>query len=349
MDDLRFINELETYVAQSAVVLVLLGSPKYFSSSNCKREAATAMSEAKPLVLLHDADQKKNGTPRLCELNAACCAEHREFIFGADTASRPVIPWLRAKDFQRVSLQLVAQELVRASLAYEAVDVTSLLPLQLPGDIRSRAIEFKQPVRLYVSKANEGAAMVARTLQAELDTPMLSLHDPSLALPGEQPTHWLLYLRKDTFSGPTASDLTEELMGALEMETRIPIVMLHETSEQAHGSPTFDAIFASTPAQLIGKGLYDSLAVPWRAEFELREVSVRIVAMELGALPVTRRQQLRLRCLTRAVWVEMTRVGLAVRAAYERWSRSRRRAVESMEGELGLDLVKGSNSARLAV
>ena len=113
-------------------MLILLGSSNYFKSSSCKREVAAAMSESKPLVLLHEADWKKNGT-RVSRLKEACCTKHCEFVFGADNAPRPVIPWLRIQEFQRVSLKLVAEELVRASPTYNAVDISSLLPLPRQG------------------------------------------------------------------------------------------------------------------------------------------------------------------------------------------------------------------------
>ena len=69
----------------------------------------------------------------------------------------------------------------------------------------------------------------------------------------------------------------------MRMGSHIPIVIVYETDEQANGSPTFDHIFASTPASLKDEGLYQALAVPWRAERGLRHVSIRMVAIELGA------------------------------------------------------------------
>ena len=42
IDNLESIDELEAYVKASAMLLVLLGSPKYFCSANCLRELRAA-------------------------------------------------------------------------------------------------------------------------------------------------------------------------------------------------------------------------------------------------------------------------------------------------------------------
>jgi hypothetical protein len=55
VDNMRNIDLLEAYVGESAAVLVLLGSPRYWASANCKREVRASMEREKPLVLLHDA------------------------------------------------------------------------------------------------------------------------------------------------------------------------------------------------------------------------------------------------------------------------------------------------------
>ena len=114
VDDLRSIDDLETYVEESAAVLILLGSERYFESRNCLREVAASKARQKPLLLLHDSDPKNNGCP-LDVLKAACPDEHRAFVFGEESSSglRSVIPWHRIKDFQLVSVKQVAEAMLK--------------------------------------------------------------------------------------------------------------------------------------------------------------------------------------------------------------------------------------------
>lgn len=49
VDDLQSIDELETYVEDSACVLLFL-SRGYFTSRNCQREYETALLASKPMV-----------------------------------------------------------------------------------------------------------------------------------------------------------------------------------------------------------------------------------------------------------------------------------------------------------
>ena len=62
---------LEDHVSSSRAFLILLGSPKYFESPNCLREAKLAAQMQLPLILVHDCEASKNGAS-LEELRAAC-------------------------------------------------------------------------------------------------------------------------------------------------------------------------------------------------------------------------------------------------------------------------------------
>ena len=157
VDDLQSIDALEEYVAASALVLVMLGSPRYFKSANCLRELQAAQKGHKPLCLLHESDPEKNGTP-LSELKAVCTAELRAFVFD----DRVVLPWLRIRDFQVVTLVAVAEQVLLQSPSY-AGRIT--LPLKLPGDLRESSLTLPERVLLFVSGSNPGAEEVASELQ----------------------------------------------------------------------------------------------------------------------------------------------------------------------------------------
>ena len=95
VEDLKSVDALEEYVKASAVVLIMLGSPRYFHSKNCLTEVTTSQRQSKPLCLVHDSDLDNNGAP-LDVLKASCPADLRGFLFNA----RSVLPWHRLYDFR---------------------------------------------------------------------------------------------------------------------------------------------------------------------------------------------------------------------------------------------------------
>ena len=100
VDDLQSTDDIERCVGSSACVLVLLGSPKYFTSANCMREIGAAEHHGLPLILVHDSDPSKVCSS-LAELRAACPPEHLAFIFGAGAAPHSperVAPHARTPD-----------------------------------------------------------------------------------------------------------------------------------------------------------------------------------------------------------------------------------------------------------
>ena len=340
VDDLESIDALEAYVAESAAVLVLLGSTRYFTSDNCRREVAAASEGAKPLVLLHDADGKKHGGP-LEELKRACSEEDRAFVFGAGHAERPVIPWHRVRDFQLVSLRQIAEQVVRASPAYEGVPVA----LYLPGD---RSLTFRHRVGLWVSEANEGAREVAEELAHTF--PRVALVDAPAYLreaeaDGDGNDTMLVYLNAKTFAscaseGSPSSQLADELRRvlrrmAVQRETAsrgcTRIVLVHEC-EGARGACAFDQILAATPMHLKEGGLYKPLAIGLHGG-EHRDVSRRQLGLALGGQPRSR--------MSACSWLERTWVSLSVVVARGRLGQ-RHSVGDSVElGDTGLlELVR---------
>ena len=60
------IKDLEEYVEASTTVLILLGSVRYFKSTNCLREVSAAKENGRPLVLVHEADAQKKASMCVC-------------------------------------------------------------------------------------------------------------------------------------------------------------------------------------------------------------------------------------------------------------------------------------------
>ena len=314
VDDLTGLNELEMHVRASGVVLLFLGSTKYFSSKNCLREARAAMGDAscfanglgmenKPLCLVHESDDSKHGSP-LEKLRGRCPADLLDYVFGPMRAPRPALSWLRLFEFQCVTLKSVAEMLLLHSPAYRAVREGAIrhqrepeLGLKLGGEIGSVSIVFTSPVSLYVSHNNLGAYAIATSLKerhsairitekvaafndkpvggASLSSPSRDDRPPGLA--------FLLYLNDTTFAHwPESDALAAEVKRA--QAAKLPFVLVHERDPFAGGCD-FSVIIDATPKDLVAEGLFDQLATPLypdsgRAAY--RDVSMQLLCRDLA-------------------------------------------------------------------
>eukprot|EP00964_Phaeocystis_antarctica_P159997 scaffold131300_cov63-Phaeocystis_antarctica.AAC.1 len=94
-------------VKQSQSMLFFL-SKGYFFSANCKKEIAATLAHSNPIMLLHETDSNRGGAP-MDQLLADCPDDWREEIF---KACRPIIPWLRVKDFKIVTLKMIVSSML---------------------------------------------------------------------------------------------------------------------------------------------------------------------------------------------------------------------------------------------
>ena len=235
VDDLDEIDKLEEYVNAAQCFLVFL-SKGYFFSKNCLRELDSASACGVMPVLVHEISVDHGGTS-LETLRADCVSQKRD----ADSLfdGNKIVPWHRLADFQHLSLQKIAEEMlfsqlppkkapsallsraavgepplkrgvsadshcqkasskasspppplkVSSSILASPRQRSSIVPaseepdpvsvsrprLFLPGALASQALEFRRPVRLYVSDANPGAATVAEELLARYKSKNLVL------------------------------------------------------------------------------------------------------------------------------------------------------------------------------
>ena len=162
VDDLESIGKLEEYIDASQVIMIFV-SKGYFKSGNCLREARHAVAIDKPLTLMRDGDR---GEMSVADIKRdECPDELLDDIFDG----REVIEWHRIKDFQLISLKLLAEQLLLGCPEYAAEmmaessangSTKSLVAeanLYCPGEIDLRGLSFSTPPVLYVSKDNPGA------------------------------------------------------------------------------------------------------------------------------------------------------------------------------------------------
>ena len=110
VDDLKNIGALEEYIGASAVVMIFV-SKGYFTSKNCVREVRATVDREKPIALMHDPVRGGAALEAMKEEAAAskvCPDELRGQVFDG----RDVITWHRIKEFQLVSLKLLAEQLL---------------------------------------------------------------------------------------------------------------------------------------------------------------------------------------------------------------------------------------------
>ena len=256
-------------------------SKGYFLSMNCLRETHTAVAKAKPLALVHD---PVRGGATLETIKANECPLELQGIF----KDHKIIEWHRIKDFQVVSLKLLASELLLACPGYDTQyrasyyedregdrkqEKTLYSDIHVPGEITEATLKLTD-VRIYTSPDNPGAREVAEILQKQIKGLQLSAGPPPAV-----GTHFLLYLAHETFVGEAGERLAEEVRRM--MRTNQPIVMLHE-NDMANGGCEFARFFSTTPQDLIVDGLYKALALAcYPGHF--RPVSIALVAKKLGA------------------------------------------------------------------
>ena len=165
VDDLLDIGALEEYIEQSAVIMIFV-SKGYFKSKNCLREVRCATSKDKRLSLMHD--PVRGGASLDFIIEEECPTEMRSGIFDL----HPIISFHRIKDFQVVSLKLLAEDLLLGCPNFKAETTGRLkttemrrlggsragvagrvqdddhrhVELALPGELTRKKLSFNPPI-----------------------------------------------------------------------------------------------------------------------------------------------------------------------------------------------------------
>ena len=200
-----------------------------FKSFNCLRETRAALKKEKPITIVHD--PVRGGASLESIKMHECPSDLRVPMF----EGREVIEWHRVKDFQLVSLKLLAEELLRGCPAADTETAESErtssvggLGLFIPGEVSRQRMHFKARTLVYVSKSNPGAIETARELNKgtgdcfKVTSDVNSIRRNTLGWMSasidrnearrNQATHFLVYLNDQTFVEPAmAQNLANEL------------------------------------------------------------------------------------------------------------------------------------------
>ena len=268
------IGDLEGYVRATGVMLFFL-SKHYFTSRNCLREVNASLDAQRPLVLVHEQQEEKGGGP-LETLRAECRKEMHSYIFDGHTP----ITWHRIAHYQNLTLKLIATEMLRHGPKYRDALHDSLavhgsrdstsdnrgpsaqqeLSLVLPGEVNVGELALPQPLVLWCSAANPGAAGIAQELEDALaaggavirvvdrkpQVPVLNANGENAAM--------LLYLNKDTWI-QQGEVLERDVRAARKLRTALKVVLVHENDKEKGGCE-FGDFFGTTPHELIDDGIY---------------------------------------------------------------------------------------------
>lgn len=169
------IGNLKKYVSQSGVMLFFL-SKMYFQSKNCLKEISASLEQEKPIVLVHESNELHGGAP-LEALQAECPNEMRPKIF----KGRTPIAWHRISHYQRLTIKLIATEMLAHSPQY--IDEVGISGndkwLVEPGAIEI-CKQLHKPLVLWCSPGNMSATSIAEELIEAIEATAASSGDGAL-------------------------------------------------------------------------------------------------------------------------------------------------------------------------
>ena len=259
------IGDLEGYVRATSVMLFFL-SKKYFGSRNCLKEIRATLEQKKPLVLVQEQQEDKGGGP-LELLKAECRDEQmREAIFDGRT---PIV-WHRISHFQNLTLKLIATEMLRNEPSYYersldapedlGGDLSEDLVLIQDGELNASKLTLPQPLVLWCSAGNPGAAEVAKELRISMASNGAAIRvvdtmpDVKALKESGESAVMLLYLNKATWI-EQGGVLERDVRAARKLRTALKVVLVHENDKEKGGCE-FGDFFGTTPHELIDDGIY---------------------------------------------------------------------------------------------
>ena len=212
-------------------------------------------------------------------------------------ADSDIVTWQRVSHFQLVTLQKIAASLLYACPTFS--DASEPPKLFVRGDVQLESLVFDEPLHVYVSRHNPGGMRFAAELEqrygAQSKNPKgFNLRFTETWNPRESNVFMLLYLNAETFVGDASGRLAADLRRAAPLDdslfvqtngarSSVPIVLVHE-QDPDHGACPFSRFFQLTPNDLIiDYKLYGPIAVALQP-VPFRDVSLALVAKELGAV-----------------------------------------------------------------
>lgn len=212
------------------------------------------MDQKKPRCIVVD---PARGGASLHEIEANCPPHLHLSVFGGGARpKRDIITWHRIKDFQLVSIKMLAEQLLIGCLRERSLlgGPEGGLALYVPGELQRQKLLLNRRVVLYASPHNPGALAVAKDIASAMDGQIKVKNDPEVMTAA---THFLLYLNDQTYLHATGMRLAEELRRARAAGSTVEVLMVHENDAE-RGGCEFNIFFdGRTPADLKQGGIYE--------------------------------------------------------------------------------------------
>jgi len=222
--------------------------------TDCLREVQATVDQKKPLCIV--IDPVRGGAP-LHEIEAECDAHFQHAIFGGGARpKRDIITWHRIKDFQLVSIKLLAEQLQIGCLRERSLlgGPDSSMVLYVPGELQRQRLVLSRRLVVYASPHNPGALAVAKDIASAMSGQIKVTSDPEMMTVA---THLLLYLNDQTYLHAAGVKLSEELRRAREAGSTIEVLMVHENDAERGGCEFRIFFDGRTPSDLKQNGIYD--------------------------------------------------------------------------------------------
>ena len=231
------------------------------------------LAQQKPFFLSFD---PVRGGASLPDIEAECNASLQLKVFGPPDAKRDVIIWHRFKDFQIVSIKLMAEQLLRGLPQEKRLDDVRLF---VPGELsRQKLILRKRPV-VFASPNNPRALTVAKDIASAMGGRIDVTSDHASEV--REITHFLLLLNDRTFLDIAGKELAKDLRSA--RAAGVKVLLVHENDPE-RGGCEFGIFFdGRTPQDLVADGIYDDIAVALYSG-QFWPVSAALAAKGLGAI-----------------------------------------------------------------
>ena len=210
----------------------------------------------------------------------------------------------------------IAEEMLRSSPRYRDEEMPRLF---VRGSLLEQRLVFPTRVVLALSQNNPGADKVAAEIQASFRTVKTTHRLPertrktaflgrfqqavrmsvrrsidhgtsavTTVSDGEEATHFLLYLCDRTYVGAEGEALKHEIHGVL--DAGLPIVLVHELDEARGGVP-FATFFQTTELDLVDRGVYSTVAMPFVTGQDHRRVGHAMLAKSTRRAASSARQE----------------------------------------------------------
>ena len=187
----------------------------------------------------------------------------RDAIFGGRTP----IAWHRISHFQNLTLKLIATEMLRhgprlhGSLSEQLSggNAPEDLVLIQHGEVNASKLTLPQPLVLWCSAGNPGAAEVAEELVTSMASNGAEIRvvdtvpDVQALKENGEWAVMLLYLNKDTWV--EQGEVLERDVRAARKVIGLKVVVVHENDKEKGGCE-FGDFFGTTPQELIDDGIY---------------------------------------------------------------------------------------------